>query len=263
MTMRPLLIANWKMNLNVQDSCSRAKKIVAMIARLSPIERKKLPDIAIAPSFSALHPVSMILKKSSHPIHLASQDCSWMAKGAYTGEESAVFLQESGVTYSILGHSERRIHMSETDSVIARKVEAVLTHTRSVPVICIGERSEDRHGPRRRKAIQDQLRTATSFICKEKPKRSFVIAYEPVWAIGTGVACAPADCGIIYALIVKLLTQKLGEQYVSDWCRILYGGSVSSGNIAGFVSPGISDGGLVGTASLDASEFFRILRRIS
>ncbi len=259
---KKLIIANWKMNLSPKDSASRIKTFASLLKNLPQKRLRNIAEIVVCPSFSALSCVGSVAVKTGGLIGSFAQDFLWSQEGASTGEESAVYLKELGVKYVIAGHSERRMYMGETDVMVGKKVEAILSNGSMAPVICVGEKKDERVGTIRKRIVRSQIISAISFIRRQRQKRPFVIAYEPVWAIGTGIACTPVDCARMYAFIKKTLSDALGAQYVSKWCRILYGGSVSGMNIKDFVVSGVSDGALVGGASLLPREFFELVRKV-
>lgn len=258
---RKMIIANWKMNLSSKGSQNVARTIVSSIVKLSKEYERTLPTIVLCPSFSALSGVASITKKSNRKIKLGSQNCFWETSGSFTGEESPQYLAELGVEYAIIGHSERRMLLKESDDMIQRKVRILCQQSAIIPIICVGENKNERSANVYRKVIKQQVRAAIFPLRKPiNSRRPLIIAYEPIWAIGTGIACSVKECARIYALIRGILARELGSAYDAEWSAVLYGGSVSKKNIMEFVQPNVSDGVLVGGASLDAKTFNEMVR---
>ncbi|MFQ5878195.1 MAG: triose-phosphate isomerase [Acidobacteriota bacterium] len=244
--MRPLVIGNWKMNLTSAGAVAHARDL------LSRIGERDDREVAVAPPFTMLPGVAETLRDG--PIRLAAQDLFWEDRGPYTGEVSPLMLQEIGVTYVLVGHSERRQHLGETDRVVQRKVRAALRADLR-PVVCVGEREAARSSGRAFSVVRSQVLRALEEIPAGRTDR-LAVAYEPVWAIGTGRAATPADAAEMHACIRAALGRLFGE--AGEAVRVLYGGSVTAANIDGLMArPGI-DGVLVGGASLKADEFARI-----
>lgn len=246
----PLLIANWKAN---PDTLGRALVLAQKIERTILSSRKA--EIVLAPPFPFLSAIGAVLKKAK----LGAQNVFWEDCGPYTGEVSWHHLRHFHVSYVIVGHSERRLYLGETDEMIAKKMVALLAHGMK-PVLCIGERERDEGTIPA--VVGEQLRAALSGVKKEWVK-NIVIAYEPVWAISTMPDAKPdtpdnAFRATIY--IRKILTDRFGRQEAAR-CRIIYGGSVSPENIASFLKEGKMEGALVGGASLKPGVFAEIIRR--
>jgi triosephosphate isomerase len=256
---RKLIVANWKMNLSPKDSRRFASALAALAKKSSHGWRGDSLDIVLCPSFSSLSAVRSCLAARRGRIQLGAQDCFWEFRGAFTGEESPLLLAELGVTYIIIGHSERRMNLGETDEMVEKKMRACVREKSLIPILCVGEKSEERMSKDRQQVIRRQILSAISSIRDLKPKRQFVIAYEPVWAIGTGTPCTARDCARMASFIRRILVSQLGSAYTRAWCRIIYGGSVSEKNIKSFVRRGVSDGALVGGASLLAREFYNLI----
>lgn len=248
----PLIAGNWKMH---QDHL-RAIALVQKIAwTLQDADHDyDAVEVAVFPPFTDLRSVQTIVDADRHRIRYGSQDLSEHDEGAYTGEVSGKFLAKLGASYAIVGHSERREHHGETDAQIGRKAAAAIRNG-IIPVICVGETAEDleEHGA---SAVPSQQ---LSEILAELPTGEFVVAYEPVWAIGSGQAATPEQAQQVAAALRAVIVQARGDETAAD-TRILYGGSVKSGNIAGFMREPDVDGALVGGASLDAAEFSAIAR---
>ncbi len=247
--MTTYLIANWKMQLNESESEALAKEIV----RLWAGQAVSRPNVAMAlcPSHMALPSVAATLKGT--PIALGAQDVFWEGKGAYTGEISPATLKELGCEYCIVGHSERRQHLGETDAMVNRKALALL-EAGITPIVCVGETMEERRAGTRDAVVIGQVRAALSET-RLVGNRKLIIAYEPRWVIGTGQAVAPSDAAEMHALIRATLHEIFSDDVVEQKCAIIYGGAVDEKNVAGFLETEVIHGVLVGGASLKAKEF--------
>ncbi|MBI4253346.1 triosephosphate isomerase [Candidatus Uhrbacteria bacterium] len=253
MIRKSLIIANWKMKLSPREAFSLTRSIVPYI-RVAAGARSR-NSFVICPSFESLSCVGMLLKKT--PIALGAQDCFWEQSGAYTGEVSPTALKESGCSYVLVGHSERRLYCSESDSMIAKKMAAACETPRLQPILCIGESLAIRKKGTYRSYIQKQLEAGIALIPRTK-RVQFCVAYEPLWAISTmgiGLPIGPEHCAEVTTWIKTLLSQKLPGAHV----RIIYGGSVDSENVMPFLQRGVSDGVLIGGASLTVRSFKKIL----
>lgn len=249
----PLLAGNWKMNLDHLQSIAFVQKLAWSLKDAN--HDFASAEVAVFPPFTDLRSVQTLVAADKLPLKFGAQDVSAHDSGAYTGEISGAFLKALDCSYVIIGHSERRTLHNETDEVVAAKVAAALKHS-LVPVICVGETAEDleKHGP---SAVPvAQLRAALAGVSGTP---DIVVAYEPVWAIGSGQAATPEQAEQVAAQLRSVLVELLGED-VAAATRILYGGSVKSGNIAGFMREPNVDGALVGGASLDIPEFASIVR---
>ncbi len=242
---RRLVVANWKMSLTPSASLALAERLLA--AGVPP-----LVDAALAPSFGALERVGRRLAGGA--VALAAQDVSPEKEGAFTGEVSAASLKELGVSSCIVGHSERRQRHGETSALLARKI-ARLVEAGIAPLFCVGETRAERDGGRTAEVLTAQLGALDGLL---SPPGGFALAYEPVWAIGTGLAATPELAAQAHALLRAALGARWGEG-AAGRVRILYGGSMTTANAAAlFAQPGV-DGGLVGGASLDPLAFGAIL----
>ncbi len=213
------------------------------------------PEVLVCPPFLALDAVRQALEGS--PIKLGAQDVHWEAKGAFTGELSPAMLKEVGVGAVLLGHSERRHVMGETNEMINKKVKACLA-AGLLPVVCIGELLEERNMGVTREVVERQIAKGLDGLTPEDIAKC-VIAYEPVWAIGTGKTATPRQAEEVHHYVRKLITQRAGEA-VGQGIRILYGGSVSPDNVKELMSEEDIDGALVGGASLKVDSFMKIVR---
>lgn len=251
----PLIAGNWKMNLDHLQSIAFVQKLAWTLKDARHEFGAAGAEVAVFPPFTDLRSVQTLVSADKLDIVFGAQDVSEHDSGAYTGEISGAFLKALECRYVIIGHSERRQYHRETDEELGRKVAAAIRHG-IVPVLCVGETAEDleQHGP---SAVPvAQLRAALEGITGTP---ELVIAYEPVWAIGSGQAATPEQAEQVAAKLRETLAELLGDE-VAAATRILYGGSVKSGNIAGFMREPNVDGALVGGASLDVTEFASIAR---
>ncbi len=245
----PLLAGNWKMHGTQQEAVALAAGIKAGVAFVSGRE------VLVAPPFTALEPVAAVLRGSR--VLLSGQNLHWEAKGAFTGEVSAPMLRGAGCTHVIIGHSERRQYFGETDETVAKKVASAQTYG-LVPIVCIGETLKEREAGRTLEVVERQLQRGL-LGQQAAAIRALVIAYEPVWAIGTGRVATPEQAQEVHAFIRRLLVE-LGGQESAAACRILYGGSVKADNIDTLMGQPDIDGALVGGASLQIESFVRIVK---
>jgi triosephosphate isomerase len=246
----PFIAGNWKMHKTVQESLVYAKELRLLAKDVEDVE------IVVAPVFTALHAVAEACRNSN--IGVASQDHYWEREGAFTGEVSAAQVGEAGALYAIIGHSERRTKFGETDLTVNRKLVAALA-AGLTPIVCIGETLDERDREETLTVIDRQIRGGFDGVTGEQVG-SLVIAYEPVWAIGTGRNATPAQAEEVHAHIRQRLRQWFGAD-AADQCHIIYGGSVKPDNIQALMSEANVDGALVGGASLDVNGFFDIITR--
>jgi len=249
----PFIAGNWKMNLDHQQTIAFVQKLHWALK-----DAKHLDDsveVAIFPPFTDLRTAQTLLDADKIPFALGAQDLSTNDVGAYTGEVSGAFLAKLNCTYVIIGHSERREYHAETDEVVAAKVQAALRHG-LVPVICVGETSEDLEKFGASAVPVGQLEVALEGV---PTSADIVVAYEPVWAIGSGQAATPEQAQEVCAKLRGVIAQKLGADAAAR-TRVLYGGSVKAANIASFMREPDVDGALVGGASLVVDEFAAIIR---
>jgi triosephosphate isomerase len=245
----PFIAGNWKMNKTVAEALDLVRQLKASISGVEGVE------VAIAPPFTALYPIYLELKDSS--IHLAAQNLFWEEKGAYTGEIAPLMLKELGCKYVIIGHSERRQFFGETDETVNRRVKAALGQGLKL-IFCIGETLNEREGEKTFSVVERQLVGGLRDLGENEIK-SIVIAYEPVWAIGTGKTATPEQAEEVHWFIRQKL-EKLYSREIADGVRIQYGGSVTPENIKGLMSQENIDGALVGGASLKSETFSKIVR---
>ncbi|MFB8892753.1 triose-phosphate isomerase [Microbacterium plantarum] len=253
MNRMPLIAGNWKMNLDHLQAVAFVQKLHWTLKDAK--HEDDSVEVAVFPPFTDLRTVQTLLDADKIAFALGAQDLSTKDSGAYTGEISGAFLKQLDCRYVIIGHSERREYHAETDEVVAAKVQAALRHGLS-PVICVGETAEDleKHGA---SAVPvAQLEAALAGVAADA---DIVVAYEPVWAIGSGQAATPQQAQDVCAKLREVVGSVLGADGAAR-TRILYGGSVKSANIAGFMREPDVDGALVGGASLVADEFAAIIR---
>jgi len=243
----PFVAGNWKMNTTVAE----AERLV--LEMLEKLDRIKGVEKVLCPPFVSLVAINMMLQSSA--IKLGAQNMYFETKGAYTGEISPVMLSEL-CEFVILGHSERRGYFGETDEIVNKKVKTALANELK-PILCVGERLAENEAGKTEEVINRQVTAALKGI---EPVRDLVIAYEPVWAIGTGKAASSAQAAATIQFIRDVVA-KLWNKSIAQDLRILYGGSVTSANIAEFISHPEIDGALVGGASLKAEEFVSIVEQ--
>jgi triosephosphate isomerase len=255
MTRQPIIVANWKLHKTVAE----AVQFLEALQRWEPAPQGL--DVVLAAPFTAL--AAMQERLRSTPYALAAQDLFWEDHGAYTGEISAPLLVDVGCSYVIVGHSERRQYFGETDDTVSKKVRAAL-HAGLRPIVCVGESLAQRQAGETFAVIERQIRSGLAD-CSSDLASGVVLAYEPLWAIGTGVTATPAQAQEVHRHIRDLLRQLWGEA-VARGVRVQYGGSVRPDNIAALMAEADIDGALVGGASLEVDSFVQILtygRRVS
>lgn len=246
--MRKMIAAgNWKMNKTNTEAVEIVSKLNELIADVKGVE------VIIGPPFTALSEV----KKVAGIVKVAAQNMHWEEKGAFTGEISPIMLKDLGVEYVILGHSERRQYFGETNEIINKKIKSALAHGLK-PILCVGEMLEDREHGNTEKVVEDHVKGGLEGISKEE-MANVVIAYEPVWAIGTGKTATPEQAEDVHAFIRKLLTDMFDAEIAKN-APVLYGGSVNPANSKTLFSKKNIDGGLVGGASLKADDFSAIVK---
>ena len=244
----PFMAANWKMHFTVAEAVALLQELEKGIARFADRE------VVVAPPFTALSGVASALAKSE--IRLAAQNCHWESQGAYTGEISPLMLRDLGCGYGIVGHSERRHYFGETDENVNRKLIALL-NVDIASILCIGETIEQRQAGETLRILADQIIGALEGFENEQAER-LVLAYEPVWAIGTGHTATPEQAQEAHAFIRESLAKRFNNAVAND-IRILYGGSVKPDNVDELMAQPDIDGALVGGASLEAASFIRIV----
>lgn len=248
MSRKPLIAGNWKMNLNHFEAIALVQKIAFAL----PDKYYDKVDVTVLPPFTDLRSVQTLVDGDKLRLTYGGQDLSQHDAGAYTGEVSGAFLAKLGCTFVVVGHSERRTYHHEDDAVVAAKTAAALKHELT-PIVCIGEHLEVREAGNHVIHCEEQLRGSLAGLSAEQVGK-VVIAYEPVWAIGTGRVASAADAQEVCAAIRKELAS-LASPQVADSVRVLYGGSVNAKNVGELVAQDDIDGGLVGGASLDGEQF--------
>ncbi|MFZ0833741.1 MAG: triose-phosphate isomerase [Mycobacterium sp.] len=248
MTRKPLIAGNWKMNLNHFEAIALVQKIAFSL----PEKYFDKVDVAVLPPFTDMRSVQTLVDGDKLRLTYGGQDLSQHDDGAYTGEVSGAFLNKLGCTYVVVGHSERRTYHDESDELVAAKAAAAFRHE-LVPIVCIGEHLEVREAGNHVEHNIEQLRGSLAGLTKEQIGQA-VIAYEPVWAIGTGRVASAADA----QEMCKAIRDELGSltsPQVADGVRVLYGGSANAKNIGDIIAQDDVDGALVGGASLDGEQF--------
>ena len=253
MARRPLIAGNWKMHKNHLEGVQLTQKLAWALSR----EDTDAVDVAVCPPFTALRSVGTLIDGDKLPLALGAQDCHPEPQGAYTGEISAPMLAKLGVQYVIVGHSERRQYAGEDDELVNRKARAVLGADMR-PIVCVGEVLSERESGRTAEVVQTQIRGSLAGLSGDQVA-SLVVAYEPVWAIGTGRAATADDAQETIAVIRATVADLVGQS-AADELRIQYGGSVKSSNAEELATKPDVDGALVGGASLDADEFALIIK---
>ena len=247
--MRKKIVAgNWKMNKTLQEGVALATELKNALAT------KPNCEVVIGTPFIHLATVSELLKGSY--IEVAAENCANKASGAYTGEVSAAMVASTGATYCILGHSERRAYYGETYDILKEKVLLALENNLK-PIFCIGEVKEEREANKQNEVVKAQLEGSV-FNLSAEDFGKLVLAYEPVWAIGTGLTASPEQAQEIHAYIRSLVSDKYGKE-VAENCSILYGGSCNGKNAAGLFANTDIDGGLIGGAALKCEDFKAII----
>jgi triosephosphate isomerase len=245
---RPFIAGNWKMFKTVQEAVVFVKELRNALNGTSGV------DIVVGPPFTALHAVADATRNSN--IGVAAQDLYWEKEGAFTGEISPAMVKEAGAEYAIVGHSERRRLFGETDAIVNRKVTAALS-SNLMPIVCIGETLEEREANETLAVLDRQIRDGLDGLAREQVG-ALIIAYEPVWAIGTGRNATAAQAGEAHAHIRTRLRQWFGAD-PAERCHVIYGGSVKPDNISELIAEPDVDGALVGGASLDVRSFASIV----
>ena len=250
---RPIIAANWKMHKTHLEAIRDVQKLSYLLDR-ADADRV---EVVICPAFTALRAVQTLIDSDRLPYGLGAQNVHQEEKGAFTGEVSPLMLQALKCDYVIVGHSERRQLFGETDEVVNKKVRAVFSHA-MVPILCVGESLGEREAGATEDKVAGQVRRDLQGVGTEDAAR-LVIAYEPIWAIGTGRNAEPADAGQVVGMIRETLSSAYSKE-VADAVRVQYGGSVKAGNIRDFMAHPEIDGALVGGASLDPEEFALIVK---
>ncbi len=248
---KPLISGNWKMHHNHYEAIQCVQKLAYLLTK----EDFAMVDVSIHPPFTDLRSIQTLIDADAMRMVLGAQHCHWEDKGAFTGEISPAFLAKLGVGYVICGHSERRELFGETDEMVARKVSAVIRHG-MLPIACVGETLEERERGETVSKVLGQVRAVIAGRSTEHVA-SMVIAYEPIWAIGTGRTATAGDAQAVLGAVRALVAESAGPR-AAEQIRLQYGGSVKASNIVELMVQPDVDGVLVGGASLDPAEFARI-----
>jgi triosephosphate isomerase len=249
---KPFIAGNWKMNT---DSASAVALAAGLAKELSSVDTV---DVAVCPPFVYLQSVAAALSASN--VALGSQNVYFQEKGAFTGEISCAMLKDTSCAYAIIGHSERRHVMGETDAMINKKISAAISGG-LLPIFCVGELLEDRQGGTTNEVVASQIKNGLEGICAESVQ-AVTVAYEPVWAIGTGLTATPEQAQEVHAMIRGLLAELYGNE-IAQAIRIQYGGSAKPSNTAELMSQPDVDGLLVGGASLKVEDFAAMVKTIA
>ena len=246
----PFIAGNWKMYKTVHEAVEFVKELRPALKDITDVE------IVLAPPFTAVHALAEAARNTK--IGVAAQDLHWEREGAFTGEVSLVLIKEAGAEYVIVGHSERRRLFGETDAIVNRKVLAAIG-ARLTPIVCVGETLEERQREETFAVLDRQIKDGLDRLAAEQIAE-LVVAYEPVWAIGTGRTATSVQAGEAHAHIRKRLRQWFGGD-AADHCHVIYGGSVKPDNIRELLDEADVDGALVGGASLEVRSFLEIVTR--
>lgn len=249
MSRKIFIAGNWKMNTTVDDAVALAKGVVETVGAVDDV------DVAVCPPYTNLAAVSEVIKGSN--VKLGAQDVHWEEKGAYTGKISCGMLKAVGVEYVIIGHSEQRQYFGETNETVNKKVKAVLAAGMK-PIICVGETLEEREAGNMKSVVESHVRGGFEGLSKDEALIG-TIAYEPVWAIGTGVTATPDQAQEVHDFIRSLVTE-LYDETVAQAIRIQYGGSMKPGNAKELLGKQDVDGGLIGGAALKPDDFAGIVK---
>lgn len=254
--MRKKIVAgNWKMNKTADEAQTLVSEILQLLSK-NPLSNQ---TVIICPPFVHLTLLSSVIGHRSSVIHLGAQNCHWEEKGAFTGEISAAMLKSCGAEYVIIGHSERRQYFKETNEQLSKKTELALKNN-LIPIFCCGETLEERKSEIHFDIVKNQITEGLRQIFNNQYSiinNPFILAYEPVWAIGTGETATPQQAQEMHAFIRKILSGKFGN--AAENISILYGGSCNAANAKNLFSQPDIDGGLIGGASLKAEEFVQII----
>lgn len=250
---RPLISGNWKMNMNHYEAIHLVQKLSYLLSK----EDFEKVDVSVHPPFTDIRSIQTVLESDKLAMLLGAQNCHSEEKGAFTGEVSPAFLSKLGVKYVICGHSERRQYFGETDEIVAAKVAAVFKFEMT-PIVCVGETKDEREASQTLERVESQVRAS---LTGRKPEQiaALVVAYEPIWAIGTGLTATAQDAQDVCHHIRSVIRTEWGSE-AADKVRIQYGGSVKAGNASELLTQPDIDGALVGGASIDPDEFARIVQ---
>ena len=245
----PVIAGNWKMNKTIVESVSLVKELKDFVRGIKGV------DIVVCPPFTSLWVVKEIINDTN--IHLGAQNMYWETKGAFTGETSSLMLKDVGCEYVILGHSERRQFFKEASGEVANKTKAALS-VNLTPIVCVGENLKEKESGKTESIIEQEIKALFPKIDSTLAAR-IIVAYEPIWAIGTGKSSSTQDANLIIKFIRELFSSEYGSK-IAERIRILYGGSVNPKNISEFMNESDIDGALVGGVSLHALSFSQIVK---
>ncbi len=246
---KPFLAGNWKMHKTIPEAVEMVKALKEESPQLTDAE------LVVIPPYTMLSEVKKVIEGST--IQLGAQNIFWEEKGAFTGEVSPPMLKDAGCQYVTIGHSERRQYFGETNETVNKKIKAALAHELT-PIMCIGESLEEREKGNTMDKVETQINSGLEGLGKDEIRR-IVIAYEPIWAIGTGVTATPSQAEEVHSFIRKKLTKKYGNE-IASYAIILYGGSVKPANTYSILKENNINGALVGGASLEADSFIQITK---
>lgn len=246
---KPIIAGNWKMYKTIAEAVTMVTELAAMVREIKDVE------VVVCPPFTALYAVAEAVKGTV--IKVGAQNMYWEDQGAYTGEVSPVMIKESGCRYVILGHSERRQYFGETDENVNKKLKAAYKHG-LLPIVCVGERLEQREQGITEKVVKAQVEGALAGL-ENNEVANLVVAYEPVWAIGTGKTASNEDAQEVISFTRNVIAGMYGRE-LAEQVRIQYGGSVKPDNISGLMQQKDIDGALVGGASLEAGSFAALVK---
>ncbi len=250
---KPMMAGNWKEHKNHLEAIQIVQKLGF---RLENKDFERV-DVVVCPPFTALRSVQTTIDGDRLQLQLGAQNCHWENEGAYTGEISPLMLAKLTVKYVIVGHSERREIFGETDEIVSKKLRAVLA-AGMTPILCVGETNEENEAGATEQKVKGQIEAAFARLPMEEAARC-IVAYEPIWAIGTGRSASPEEANSTIGVIREHVRVGMGD-VLADGLRILYGGSVKPGNVADLMAQPEIDGGLVGGACLDSDDFARIVQ---
>ena len=246
---KPFIAGNWKMHKTIPEAVEMVKALKEESPQLTDAE------LVVIPPYTMLSEVKKVIEGST--IQLGAQNIFWKEKGAFTGEVSPPMLKDAGCQYVTIGHSERRQYFGETNETVNKKIKATLAHELT-PIMCIGESLEEREKGNTMDKVETQINSGLEELGKDEIRR-IVIAYEPIWAIGTGVTATPSQAEEVHSFIRKKLTEKYGNE-IASYAIILYGGSVKPANTYSILKENNINGALVGGASLEADSFIQITK---
>jgi triosephosphate isomerase len=246
---KPFLAGNWKMHKTIPEAVEMVKALKEESPQLTDAE------LVVIPPYTMLSEVKKVIEGST--IQLGAQNIFWEEKGAFTGEVSPPMLKDAGCQYVTIGHSERRQYFGETNETVNKKIKAALAHELT-PIMCIGESLEEREKGNTMDKVETQINSGLEGLGKDEIRR-IVIAYEPIWAIGTGVTATPSQAEEVHSFIRKKLAEKYGNE-IASYAIILYGGSVKPANTYSILKENNINGALVGGASLEADSFIQITK---